>query len=74
MTETKKVTMGLPKKAIDRLAALEENMHVTTKAQAVANSIALTDTLTTSMRDRPGSKLLIERPDGSFETIIIPWL
>jgi hypothetical protein len=68
-SETTLVQMRLQPKTMDRIDNLSKITGTTNRTQLVASSIELTEELVVSSRQ--GSKIYIERPDGTRELIKI---
>ena len=65
----KKVTMNLTERDIANTATIAERLHSRNKASAVSSALAITEGITSKLKD--GAELMIKRKDGAMETVFI---
>lgn len=59
----------LPEKAVDAIAILQDRLEASTTSEAVRRSLFLALKVTESIKD--GGSVIIEKPDGTRQTILI---
>jgi hypothetical protein len=70
MNDTKQVQMRLAPQTLGKIARLQENAHLQSKADAVRLGVELGLMVTDAIRS--GKKVLIETSPGNFERVVVP--
>ena len=69
-----KVTMNLTKRDIENTDDIASATQSRSKAQAVSTALALTRFIIDTMRDNPGTQVILRTPDGKTERLVMPEL
>lgn len=69
---TKKVTMGLQEKDVERVDIIQKRLHSRSKAAAVSTAISIADIVTDVTSG--GGSIIIENKDGTRERLVIAGL
>ena len=69
-----KVTMNLTERDIENTNDIVSATQSRSKAQAVSTALALTRFIINTMRDHPGTQIILRTPDGKTERLVMPEL
>ena len=69
-----KVTMNLTERDIKNTESIASATDSRSKAQAVSTALSLTSFVIETMRDHPGTQIILRTPDGTTERLLMPEL
>jgi hypothetical protein len=70
MIDTKQIQMRLTPQTLTKIARLQDNAHLKSKADAVRLGVELALMITDAIRD--GKKIMIESSNGSAVQLVVP--